>query len=496
MTSDDAPTRRSDSPALPSPGILSNGQRVFSRYVLEAEAGRGGMGVVWRAKDDELGGTVALKFLPEVVAHDATALDNLKTETRNARMLTHTNIVHIYDFERDDDLAAVAMEFVEGKTLSDLRLEQQGKVFSIQKLAPIVTQLCAAIEYAHSSAHVVHRDLKPANVIVTGAGLVKVTDFGIAHTLAETSKRLTGKSPDTSGTLPYMSPQQLLGEDASTADDIYALGATLYELLTGRPPFYTGDLAMQIRETLPHPLNDQRKIAGAPPVTDIWQQTIHACLAKKVSQRPKSARDIAARLGLGGGGSLVVPSQGQRPFLFAGGAILMIFALIVAFYALASRSTKPSSVPFRSPGPSVASSPQTTPPPAAAFVHPEEVKQVAPPPFIPLNGLGLKLIAIGSGRWMSATLVKVSDFAKFAKATGFGTSPRVVSVTPNGWEEINGSWQAPGFVQGNDHPVVGISWIEATAFCDWLTRTEQVAGRISIGQVYRLPRENEWALLP
>ena len=114
---------------------------MFGRYTLETMVGRGGMGVVWRAKDEELNESVALKFLPDEVARDFAAVDELKEETRKARQLTHKNIVRIHQFERDPSVAAVSMEYVDGETLSQMRIAQPGKVFSVDALAPIVGQL-------------------------------------------------------------------------------------------------------------------------------------------------------------------------------------------------------------------------------------------------------------------------------------------------------------------------------------------------------------------
>ena len=119
---DDDPTRREDPDDFPTVRGLKAGRMVFGRYVLETELGAGGMGVVWRARDVELDEPVALKFLPEVVARDDAAVDELKDETRHARRLTHPNIVRIHHFEREGAMAAVSMEFIDGTTLSQLRL--------------------------------------------------------------------------------------------------------------------------------------------------------------------------------------------------------------------------------------------------------------------------------------------------------------------------------------------------------------------------------------
>ena len=281
---------------------------MFSKGIL----GKGGMGVVWRACDEELGAVIALKFLPKVVACDAAAVDELKAETRHALRLTHPNIVRIYHFERDGEMAAVTMECVDGTTLSQLRLAQPGKVFSTAALAPLVKQLCAALDYAHWQAKVVHRDLKPANLLVTGDGQLKITDFGIARSLTDTHTRLTGRVGDSSGTLVYMSPQQLMGAKPTAANDIYALGATLYELLTGRPPFFTGDIATQVRTVTPPSLAERRAELDvvAEAIPEVWEKTILVCLAKEPADRPQSAGEVAARLGLAG--SLPQPEVPQK----------------------------------------------------------------------------------------------------------------------------------------------------------------------------------------
>jgi hypothetical protein len=305
----DTPTRRDSADVGETRVGLAAGRRVFGRYTLKRLVGRGGMGVVWLADDDVLGEPVALKFLPEAIAQDEVAVDEMKTETRRARRLTHPHIVRIHDFVQDERMAAVSMEFVDGSTLGQLRLAQPGKVFAPATLGPLVAQLCAALEYAHGEAKIAHRDLKPANVLVTREGQVRITDFGIARSLTETHTRLTGRVGDTSGTMLYMSPQQLAGDKPSSADDIYALGVTLYELLTGKPPFHRGDglsLMKQIRERAPAPLAEQRaELAGGsvspialPAIPPAWEETILACLAKDPQDRPKSAGEVARRLNL------------------------------------------------------------------------------------------------------------------------------------------------------------------------------------------------------
>ncbi len=276
------------------------GENLFGRYTLKAILGRGGMGIVWRAFDEPLERDVALKFLPELIVLDHAALDELKRETERNLELTHHNIVRIYDFAHEDQTACISMEYVDGATLSALRVEREAKVFKVTELQPLVAQFCHALEYAHTRARIVHRDLKPADLMVNVSAQLKITDFGIARSLSDSVSMLSVKG--TSGTLLYMSPQQLDGERPSSLDDIYAFGATLYELLTSKPPFFSGAIETQIREKTPAPLAARRKelnIGNDDAVPDDWEQTIAACLAKDPSRRPQSAVELAACLGLG-----------------------------------------------------------------------------------------------------------------------------------------------------------------------------------------------------
>jgi protein kinase-like protein/PEGA domain-containing protein len=274
------------------------GQRLFDRYELREILGRGGMGVVWRAYDEQLERDVALKFLPELLVLDRAAMNELKRETKRNLELTHHHIVRIYDFAQDNRCACISMEYVDGQTLSALRIEKPNQIFEVDDLRLVVEQACDALEYAHLKARIVHRDFKPANLMRNSRGELKVTDFGISRSLTDSVSMLSMR---TSGTLVYMSPQQLGGERADPMDDIYSLGATAYELLTGKPPFYSGGIELQIRDKVPPTMGVRREalgIATGKRIPEQWEATIAECLAKDPSQRPRSAADVASRLGL------------------------------------------------------------------------------------------------------------------------------------------------------------------------------------------------------
>jgi len=255
------------------------------------------MGIVWLARDEELERDVALKFLPDLIIHDRAVLGDLKRETRRSLELTHKNIVRIYDFVHDETSGCISMEYVDGDTLSNLRADRPKKVFEPEELREWVSELCDALDYAHNHARIVHRDLKPSNLMVNQRGDLKVADFGIARSLSDSMSMLTmdrGKS----GTLLYMSPQQLDGERGNHLDDVYSLGASIYELLTSKPPFYSGNVDRQIREKTPPSLTARRKefeIDGEP-VDEVWEDVVHRCLAKEPAKRPQSVSEVAKML--------------------------------------------------------------------------------------------------------------------------------------------------------------------------------------------------------
>jgi serine/threonine protein kinase len=274
-----------------------DGQRVFGRFRLNSILGRGGMGVVWLGWDERLEENVALKFMPELVRLDEVAVRELTRETRKSRRLTHGNIVRIHDFYEDQSTAAIVMEYVDGFTLSSLRLQQPGEVFSTDQLDDWVRQLVTALSYAHESGGVVHRDLKPSNLMVDSRGQLKITDFGISSSLTDSVSRISMRASN-SGSPPYMSPQQILGEQPQVTDDIYSLGATLYELVTGKPPFYQGNIPRQVETVVPPSMAERRSALGhqGAPIPKHWESAITACLEKSPSRRPQSVAQLLEML--------------------------------------------------------------------------------------------------------------------------------------------------------------------------------------------------------
>ncbi len=291
------------------------------RFVLLKQLGRGGMGVVWQAVDRELGKTgedtpVALKFLSEQIRADPRALDMMRTEVLNSRRLRHHHIVSLYElYVLRSEVPFVCMEYVDGENLGRLAAGQPQGVLRWAQLVPLVKQLCDGLDYAHREG-VIHRDLKPGNLMVDRRGNLKLTDFGLAK-IYLTEAGLLPEHTRPRGTLPYMSPQQLEGNPPRPTDDIYSLGATLYDLLTGTPPFTAredGPLIEQVRfmipESIPQRLQDLGKQNSVPGHVKV---VVAACLEKDPRNRPQAVKEVGHRLALAAAGPVEVRSL-ERTF--------------------------------------------------------------------------------------------------------------------------------------------------------------------------------------
>ncbi|MGC4035063.1 MAG: serine/threonine-protein kinase [Chitinophagaceae bacterium] len=206
------------------------GENVYG-YQVTAKLGSGGMGDVYRATDNTLGREVALKMLHPYLTKDSLFLDRFKKEARVLAKLVHPNIAVIYNFLEQNGNFVMVMEYVDGDNLDDL-LRKHG-VLPIQLLVPIFVQALEGLQHAHKK-EILHRDIKPANIMLTSEGNLKLMDFGIAKIANE--QRLTQVNKIV-GTIEYMAPELIEGKDASIASDLYAMGITLYELVSGNPPF-------------------------------------------------------------------------------------------------------------------------------------------------------------------------------------------------------------------------------------------------------------------
>ena len=267
-------------------------------YEIVAALGAGGMGEVYRAKDTRLGREVAVKVLPESLASDAERLRRFEQEARSASALNHPNIVTIHDVGQTDGRSWIAMELVEGASLRQL---VAGGALPIRRALAIGTQIAEGLARAHASG-IVHRDLKPENVMVTGDGLVKILDFGLAKPAAAPatdSSQLATATQQTEagivlGTVGYMSPEQATGRPVDHRSDQFALGAILYEMATGRRAFQGASAVETLSKILkeePEPLG---KVQPGVPESLVW--VVERCLAKEPEERYQSTRDLARDL--------------------------------------------------------------------------------------------------------------------------------------------------------------------------------------------------------
>ena len=263
-------------------------QRALSeRYDILGEIGRGGMGVVYRARDRETGSVLALKVLLPEIAARADLIERFKSELLLARKVTHKNVCRVYDLNRFGTVVAISMEYIEGESLRSLLARVEA--VSVRHGMKILRQVLAGLGEAHGQG-VVHRDLKPENILITRDGTVKVMDFGIARSL-ETAATQTGA---VIGTPAYMSPEQAEGKPADARSDIYSLGLMMYEMFTGRPAFRAETpvamVAKHVHETPPPPKEVD------PDLPERISRAIEKCLAKDPKKRFHSVDKLAAAL--------------------------------------------------------------------------------------------------------------------------------------------------------------------------------------------------------
>lgn len=266
--------------------MLIPGSYLINRYEIIMKIGSGGMADVYKAKDHVLNRLVAIKVLKQEYSTDATFVKKFRVEAQSAAGLSHPNIVNVYDVGEDNGVYFIVMELVQGITLKNY-IDMKGKL-DIREALNISVQIASGLSAAHEN-RIIHRDIKPQNIIMSRDGKVKVTDFGIAKVADSTTVTTTA-----AGTVHYISPEQARGGYSDERSDIYSLGITMYEMVTGRVPFEGETNVAVALMHIQSEITPPRQLEPSIPVS--FEKIILKCTQKKPERRYASARELIADL--------------------------------------------------------------------------------------------------------------------------------------------------------------------------------------------------------
>ncbi|MCC6391130.1 MAG: serine/threonine protein kinase [Bryobacterales bacterium] len=266
---------------------LTAGRRIGNFRILR-KLGEGGMGAVYHAVDEMVDRDVAIKSLLPEIAHQPGTLERFRTEAVALAKLNHTNVATLYSFLLEGDQYFMVIEYVNGRSLEDI-IRQRGRL-PLDTAVSIAVHVLDGLKHAHAMG-ILHRDIKPANILISEAGEVKVTDFGIARFV--NSDRMT-RAGRIVGTIEYMAPERILGHEADARSDIYSVGALLFEMLTGRIPFQSENEFELLKKQLDMP--PPSLAACGITVPEGIERIVQTALAKQTQQRFESAAAMRAQL--------------------------------------------------------------------------------------------------------------------------------------------------------------------------------------------------------
>lgn len=472
------------------PNLHWIGHTIGGRYKIEALLGQGGMSSVYKATDPNLRRAVAIKLIHPHLSSDPQFVRRFEQEAAAVAQLRHPNIIQVHDFNHDDDLYYMVLEFVPGQTLQQKlkTVNSANQRLSLAQTIQIITTICEAVAYAHEQG-MIHRDLKPANVMLTPGDQPILMDFGVAKMLSGTQHTATGAII---GTAKYMSPEQARGERPDERTDIYSLGVMLYEMIAGQPPFEADSTVAILMKHATQPVPDIRQLQSDTP--DGLVAVVEKALAKDPADRYQTAAEMAAALKKAVGlpapamisadytqaasaeqwpngkpipaspslAPAAQPTQSGRPpiWLIGLAAVLLILLLGAGFFFITSGSDQSST---QTDAQAAAMAEDQTLPSSEGMVQIDSGTYTVGLDPSDKDHAATQRIELAEF-WLDQYEVTNAEYAQFLTETGH--------EPPADWPEEN----IPA--DQADHPVKGVTWEMAAAYCEW-------AGK-------RLPTEAEW----
>jgi len=489
------------------PASISEDDLIDGRFEIRKKLGQGGNSIVYRVWDRKMETNKIIKFLPEIVLNDAGAIDDLRRESRILIDLNSTGIARLYAFHELDSIKWFEIEYVGGETLFEFKLKNTDNRLPEDEVIKIGGKIWSILKCAHDQG-IIHRNLKPQNIMLTTDGEIKVLDFGISD-IIRTSMTRAGNIL-ISENIVYMSPEQIRGRELDGKTDIYSLGVILYELLTGQPPFYQGDITFQILNEMPS------WIRG---VSDSFNDWLMRCLAKESENRPSTfylTDEPSIDDEIDGFETYQEVTEKNEPST-------AVTEILEPQEEVEEADTGDNEIPETNKlVPTIKKKVGTKNIPKRKTVivfllilslmlggyffyymriwkrHPEIV-YVKGGTFQMGSRAGLKnekpvhKVTVNS-YWIGKYEVTVAEFSKFVGETGYMTDAEkngYASVYIEGkWvKKVGVDWRCneegkKRHMNTNKYPVIFVSWNDANAYCRWLSQ--------KTGYNYRLPTEVEW----